>query len=749
MKDRFRRFREIRSLPSASLRIYFLAFLMLAGLGVLSAKLWQEQTVNVAKWKSRIRTGGEVTVRIPSVRGDILDRNGWVLAENRPSFSVDFYFPQMVEAMKEMVKDRNRDKLAKAQEAHHRIAKAELEDPPQIEIEVTRDEMRKKVKIADVVSIINNEIRPKLEEMDLTGEDPNLSLDYNADDVETHYRAREHVPYTFLPNVKFPVVTAATVAKICEHDFGLPGVEVSLRPERHYIYEAFACHMLGYVGKPEDENKEPDYFKANGDKKFDYYKSDIVGRSSLEKFCDKWLRGQPGTRILERSAKGKTGAEKDRIEPIPGNNVYLTIDARIQMIAEKTLREAGVGRAAAVVVDPNNGDVLAMASVPNYDANHFAAITRAQLKELEDDKTNPLISRCIESYPPGSTYKQVTALAILRSGISPKKTWICTGGYKYGGRFMKCTGSHGVMDLSNAIKKSCNSYFYQITNSIGTSSKDGFLQLETVGEALGLGATSGLPISGEDPGVLPGPKYYASKGLLSEMESSGQLANAAIGQGKVVATPLQMAMVSATLANGGKSYYPRLISRVVDNERNDVRDENNQLVVPVEPRLRANLLDLGLTAEDIEIVRKGMWKVVNEDGGTGKRAKIKGVEVAGKTGTAQAYRLGEKDEHGKPKLEKDYRVWFCAFAPYKEPKYAICVMVESGGDKASGGKVAAPIATKIMRESLALIALDKKDEGDQTFRPDILKPVAGNFTPGQRSQSLRRWLAKQDSGICI
>lgn len=735
MKERFQRFREIRALPSASLRIYFFAFLMIAGLGVLSAKLWQEQTTNSAKWRARIRKGGEVTVRIPSVRGDILDRNGWVLAENRPSFSVDIYFPQMVEAMKETVKVRNKAKIAEAREAHRRIQPGELEELPTIETEGIRDGMLKKVRPVDVVSIINTEVIPKLFEMNLTGDNPALSLDYNASEVETHYRAREHVPFTFLPSPSFPSVTAETVAKISEHDFNLPGVEVSLRPDRHYLYKSFACHMLGYVGKPEDEDKEKDYFKGNGDKTFDYYKADIVGRSSLEKFCNEWLRGKPGKRILERSAKGKTGAEKERIEPTPGNNVYLTIDARIQMMAEKTLRESGVGRAGVVVVDPNNGDILAMASVPNYDANQFASITKAQLDALSDDKTNPLISRCIESYPPGSTYKQVTALAILRAGVSPKKTWTCTGGFSYGGRLMKCTGSHGSLDLVGAIKKSCNSYFYQITNYIGDGlkdgkgPKDGFTQLEAVGEALGLGMTSGLEISGEDPGVLPGPKYYTSKGLLAEMDSRGQLANASIGQGKVIASPLQMAMVTATLANGGKSYFPRLISRVVDSERNDVRKEDGNLVIAVEPRLRANLLDLGLSANDIEVVRKGMWEVVNGAGGTGGRAKIKGIEVAGKTGTAQAFRLGEKDETGKPKKEDDNRVWFCSFAPYKEPKYAICVMVESGGKTASGGKVAAPIATKIMKEALALIALDKKDEADTKFRPDVLAAVAGNFNP--------------------
>ena len=722
MKDRFQRIKEIRNLPSVSLRIISLALLMLSAMGALAAKLWHEQMTESEKWRKRIKTSSEVTVRIPSIRGDIRDRNGWPLVENEASYGVDFYFPQMVESMKDTVKGRNHEKIAEAQKAGRRVAKDELVELPLREEELTRDGMRKKVKIPDIVSIINTEVKPKLDALGLSEDDPAASLEYYSEDLEKHYLAREHVPYTFLENVKF-----STVARISENDVGLPGVEVCVRPMRRYLYGAFGCHMLGYVGRPEDESKEPDYLQANGEKTFDYYKSDIVGRASIEKYCDKWLRGKPGKRVLERSAKGKIGAEVERIQPTPGNNVYLTIDARIQMIAEQTLREAGVGRAAAVVVDPNNGDILAMACVPSYDPNTFVE----QLNAMNEDNTDPLLPRYVQCYPPGSTYKQVTALAILRSGISPYKTWNCTGGVKFG-KFMKCTGSHGPRDLWGAIMKSCNSYFYQMSNNIGGNGnpKDGFEQMEAVGQALGLGMTSGLPIDGEEPGVLPGPKYFASKGLLSEMDSGGHLANASIGQGKVEVSPLQMAMITATVANGGKSYYPRLVSRVVDNDRNDVRDENGELVVPIEPRLRANLLEMGLKASDIEVVRRGMSKVVNDPYGTGQKAKIKGIEVAGKTGTAQAYRLEKTvDENGRTKSEKkdDYRVWFTEFAPYKEPKYAICVMVESGGTKARGGSVAAPIATKIMRESLALIAFDKKNEGDEKFRPAFLGAVAGSF----------------------
>ena len=731
MKNRFQRIREIRNLPSASLRVIFFGLVMLSGMGALAAKLWKEQTAQHAKWVGKIKSVGKVIVRIPSNRGDILDRNGWVLAENRASYGVDFYLPEMVEAMKDTVKERNKEKLAKLHEEGKHLTKKEIEETleklPLREVDVARGEMMARVSIPHIVTIIKNEVQPKLYRLGLD-DDPAAKLDFNASILEKHYFAREHVPFAFLENVKFD-----TVAKISENDLGLAGVDPCMRPVRHYLYGAFACHMLGYVGNTKDEAEEADYYTTNdrGEKKpaFDYYKADIVGQYGIEKHCDKWLRGKPGQRILERSAKGKTGAETGRIEPTPGNNVYLTIDARIQMSAEKALRESGVGRAAVVVVDPNNGDILAMACVPNYDANTFVE----KLDELEQDETDPLTPRCTQSYPPGSTFKQITALAGLRGGISPTKTWSCTGGVTYGNRLMKCTGSHGSMNMSDGIMKSCNSYFYQMSNAIGTGSKDGFAQVEAVGQALGLGMKSGLPLDGETAGLLPGPKYFTSKGLLSEMDSGGQLANTSIGQGKVSVSPLQMAMITASVANGGKSYYPRLVSRVVDSERNDVRDENGELVVPVEPKLRANLLDIGLKASDIEILRKGMWRVVNDGGGTGQGAKIKGIEVAGKTGTAQvSRRLNERDAKGNWVTSKDYHVWFTEFAPYKDTRFAICVMVESGGDKARGGSVAAPIATKVMREALALVALDKKEESDEKLRPALLTAVAGNFTPVSR-----------------
>jgi penicillin-binding protein 2 len=672
-----RRFLKLRALSSTALRVYVLSAFMLGMLGVLSAKLWHEQIGNAKKWTDRVRKSSSVTVRIPSVRGEIRDRNGITLVANRSSYGVDFYLPQMVQGYK----DLNDGKV------------------PLVNFRTMRDGMQADVKVADIVEIVNDTVIQRFGDLQ-------LARDYNAGQLERHFRTNEQVPYSYLEDADF-----STVAKISENDMGLPGVEVSLRPVRQYLYGSLAAHILGYVGAPEDINKMAD------SKDFNYYQSEVQGRSNVEKVFDPWLRGKPGRRILERSAKNKIGAELSRDEPVPGSNLYLTVDARIQAIVEQTLKQAGVGRAAVVVVDPQNGDVLAMASVPNYDPNIFIPkISEEDYARLDADVTDPLVNRAIQSFAPGSTYKIVSALAGFMADLTPGKTYNCAGGVTIGNKFMKCWiaekgGAHGSLNLVGAIKNSCNSYFYQW----GRDAK--LINYEKVGDALGLGMRSGLPLSGESPGALPGPRWLAAHGQSILEKSWGHIANTSIGQGSVLASPLQMAMVCSTVANGGTSYYPRLVSRLVDSTGTDVRDEQGNLVVPVEPKVHANLPSMGFSASEIEAVRLGMWKVVNEAGGTGAKARIKGVEVAGKTGTAQFWRVTGKDDRGRPIKEKDNHVWFMCFAPYKQPKYAVVVMIQ--GAK-SGGGVAAPVAQKILTESLAL-------EGGYTPKIAWMDPIRGNL----------------------
>ncbi len=674
-----RRFLKLRMLSSTAIRVYVLGSFMLGMLGVLSAKLWHEQVTNSKKWSDRVRKSSSVTVRIPSVRGEIRDRNGITLVANRSSYCVDFYLPQMVEGYREL----NDGKA------------------PLVNYRTTRDGMQADVKVADIVEIVNDTVIQRFEDLQ-------LARDYNAAQLERHYRTNDQVPYNYLEDADFN-----TVAKISENDLGVPGVEIALRPVRQYLYGSLASHILGYVGAPEDIDKLKDI------KDFTYYQPEVQGRSNIEKAYDQWLRGTPGRRILERSAKNKIGAELSREEPTPGANVYLSIDARIQTIVEQTLKQAGVGRAAVVVMDPQNGDILAMASVPNYDPNMFIPkISEEDYARLNDDSTDPLVNRAIQAFAPGSTYKIVSALAGFLGGLKPNVTFSCAGGVTYGNKFMKCWiaekgGAHGPLNLTGAIKNSCNSYFYQWGN------KAKLINYEKIGDALGLGTRSGLPLSGESPGTLPGPRWLAAQGQSALENSSGHIANTAIGQGAVTASPLQMATVCMTVANGGTSYYPRLVSRLVDASGEDVRDANGSLVVPVEPKVRANLREMGFSAGDIEAVRQGMWKVVNEPGGTGAKARIKGIEVAGKTGTAQFWRIIERDARGRiTKKEKDNHVWFMCFAPYKNPKFAICVMIQ--GAK-SGGGVAAPVAHKILTESLAL---------DGGYSPQIVwrEPIHGHIS---------------------
>ncbi|MGA1130066.1 MAG: penicillin-binding protein 2, partial [Chthoniobacterales bacterium] len=462
----------------------------------------------------------------------------------------------------------------------------------------------------------------------------------------------------------------------------------AVRPVRRYVYGALASHLLGYVGAPEQIDREEAA-------KFNYYQPDTEGKSQIESSFNDELKGTAGARIMQRNAKGKIEREVRSDPPKQGHNVVLTIDARIQYIAENALR--AVGRGAVVVVDPNNGDILAMASVPSFDPNAFIpSISSADWGALTGDATNPLLNRALGAYAPGSTFKIPTALAGLRAGLEEKR-FNCSGGVQFGDKFMQCwiaskNGAHGTLNVESAICVSCNAFFYQYGNAAGID------QITDVGTMLGLGQKSGLPLSGEAAGILPGPAWLQAN-YPRERWSRGQTANVSIGQGFVLATPLQMAMVAASVANWGTSFYPRLVEKIVAQDGTVVRQE------PVE--VRSNLLENGLTADKLGHVRQGMWDVVNRAGGTAAAARMKNYEVAGKTGTAQFWRGGVKDNH----------TWFIAFAPYNKPRYAVSVLVQGAQ---SGGGVAAPIAAKILAD------IFKMEEGTATELA-ALAPAAGSF----------------------
>lgn len=644
---------------SPLLRLQFLGFLMLLGLGTLAARLWWVQVARGAEWTARIRGGSEATVRIPSIRGEIRDRNGVPLVQNRASYEVDFYLPEMVKGYRQR-----------------------YGQPPITDYRGTISGMPKDLKEPDIVKIVNGGIVPRLDDLD-------LARDYNASQLQKHYRTNTEVPYTYIKDIDFP-----TMAKFSEHDVGLPGVDIAIKPVRSYVYGAFAAHLLGYVGAPDDINKEDA-------KKYTFYQGDVDGKSNIEKLMDEYLRGKPGVRHLRRNAKGQIDGVLKEDPPQQGANVFLTLDARIQAIAEEALR--AVSRAGAVVVDPNNGNILAMASVPSFDPNTFIPSIKAKdWKALQKDEGDPLVNRAISALPPGSTFKLVTAFAGLRGTKNlANAKYSCGGGVSYGDHFFRCWVAekhytHGTIGLADAIKVSCDSFFYQYGNAAGIQS------IDVVGKLLGIGEESGLHLSGEQTGNMPGPEWMQIHHP-QERWSQAQTANVSIGQGYTLVSPLQLAMAYVAAANGGTCYYPRLVDKVLDQNDTPVVDEQGK-TVNFAPRIRAELRNQ-VSPQDMELVRQGLWKVVNEDGGTGGRARLKDVVVAGKTGTAQATDRGQEENVA----------WFTCFAPFDQPKYVVAVMVQ--GASGHGGEVAGPIATRILERTLA------QDEGNFDMQVAWLTPA--------------------------
>jgi len=644
---------------SSRLRIQLVGVLMLLGMGALGLRLWWIQVAHGEVWTSQLRGSSQATVRIPSVRGEIKDRNGVTLVQNRASYEVDFYLPEMVKGYRER-----------------------FGPPPLTEYRAIINGMPKDQKEPDIIKIVNGGIVPRLNDLD-------LARDYNAGKLQKHYRNDTEVPYSYVKDIDFP-----TLAKFSEHDVGLPGVDIAIKPVRSYVYGALAAHILGYVGMPNDIDKE----EAG---KFTFYQQDMEGKSNIEKTMDQYLRGKPGVRYLRKNAKGTIEGVLKEDPPQQGANVFLTIDLRIQAIAEEALRV--VSRAGAVVVDPNNGNVLAMMSVPSFDPNTFIPSIKAKdWKALQKDEADPLVNRAISCLPPGSTFKLITSLAGLRGAKNlAGAKYSCGGGVSYGDHFFQCWVAskhytHGTIGLADAIKVSCDSFFYQYGNAAGIQS------IDHIGKMLGIGEESGLQLSGEQTGNMPGPEWMQIHHP-QERWSQAQTANVTIGQGYTLVSPLQLAMAYATIANGGVCYYPRLVDKVLKQDGSPLLDEQGNPAAPP-PRVRSDLRQ-EIPPDRIELVRKGLWKVVNEGGGTGGRAHLQDWVVAGKTGTAQATERGHEENVA----------WFACFAPFDHPKYVVVVMVQ--GASGHGGEVAGPIATRILERTLA------QDEGKFDMQVAWLAPA--------------------------
>jgi penicillin-binding protein 2 len=467
----------------------------------------------------------------------------------------------------------------------------------------------------------------------------------------------------FLPIRLIRDVDFKTVAYIEEHELDFPGITFQVESTRQYPENNMGSHIWGYVGEvTESELAKPKYAS--------YTIGDIMGKEGLEKQYEEELRGQNGYKYLEVTAAGRVLGEypdKPRLNPVRGSILNLEIDWGVQEVAEQELAAQGSG--AIVVIDPRNGAVRALASVPEFDANAFSGvITPAEWKAVSEDSLHPLFNRAIKgTFPPGSTMKPFTAAAGLEYGGVTIDTRFdaCRGAKAFGNRVFKCweKRGHGSLGMIDAIIRSCDVYFYQL------GVREGLNAWSKMAVGCRFGQKTEIDLPGELSGLAPSQEYfdrrYGHAGWTKYL-----VVNLSIGQGEVLVTPLQMAALYAAIANGGDIYKPRLVSKIVT-------PVGDSTVLPPEIVGR-----LPMSQATLNVLHVALIGVVNSGGGTAHQAAVKGFTVAGKTGTAQ-------NPHGGD------HAWFVCYAPAENPEIAVAVLVENAGH---GGSIAAPVARKVMEK---------------------------------------------------
>lgn len=468
-------------------------------------------------------------------------------------------------------------------------------------------------------------------------------------------------------------------AMVAEHRFALPGIEFYDKPLREYVHGALAAQLLGTIGEIDPAELEREDLA-------DYRAGETIGKTGIEAAYEVHLRGRSGgvNRIVD--VAGRAIEELDRIEPTPGGRIVLAMDLDLQKAAEDAFIPADPTEprrmGAVVALDPRNGDVLAMASSPSYDANAFAgSISRDVWQALNADEWHPMRNRAVAGvYPPGSTYKAfVAAAGLSEKAITPAQTTHCNGYYRLGRRVYRCwkKGGHGTVDLQRALAGSCDVYFYELGRKLGVET------LARYARMFGLGAPTGIAVRGEATGLVPTPEW--KRRARREPWVEGETISLSIGQGANLVTPIQLAVAYATIANGGSVVEPRVVLRK--------ETWDGELVEALPPVVRAtNAIDPGV----LEIVKRGLMSVVMDPGGTGRRAQVPGINVAGKSGTTQVVGLDVVKGLEPKDIPIRYRdhALFAAFAPVESPEIVVVAIVEHAGG--GGGALAAPMTQKVM-----------------------------------------------------
>src|SRR5436305_437478 len=562
---------------------------------------------------------------IPAPRGQITDRTGLPLAQNKVSYNLAISFPTPLDFTDAKTVAFAREKIAKAAKLTGRA-----------------------VKISD-------------------------------DAILRHYHNRGILPLEIAQNLSKSEYEAV-------EDRAKEFMVVRPIYVRTYPNGKVARQIVGYTGKT----------GRNLDGIIDNHETlwpETEGRDGLEQTFNEMLTGKRGEYKITFDKDGRKTSEKLIKSAVPGNNVITTLDLRLQQLAEKAL-ESKAKRGAIVIVDPTDGDILVMASWPTYDPNLFVpSISAEKFKQLQDDPDIPLLARAFRSaYPPGSTFKVAVGIAALETGaVHADDLYQCVPGIQIGNLTFHNwkKGDQGALNFVQALTQSCDTWFYQV------GIKTGAEPIIEWALKLGFGAKCGIPLRGEAEGRVPNDEYM--KATHGRRLLNGDIANMSIGQGDIQVTPLQMAQAMGVVANGGTFYQTRLVQQV--------QTFDNQIVTAYSVRAKRTL---NLSSETMEEVRAGMIEVVNGPNGTGHEAQLEGVEVAGKTGTAQ----------WGPKNKERTAAWFAGFLPAEEPKYAFAAIYEGEvGSKVHGGTTAAPMIADIFQEIYKRTASNRgRREGTQEIR---------------------------------
>ncbi|MBR5587852.1 MAG: penicillin-binding protein 2 [Kiritimatiellae bacterium] len=572
-------------------RFLTLAVIFVVGIAILLLRLWNVQVLDSPQYGAAQSAQSFRYVEIPGLRGRIFDRNGEILADNRPSYSVVLYCEELRSAGRYT---------------------------------------------ADAADALIDQLAERL----------GLSRTVKQQQVVTHVRTSLPMPLVLWQDVDY-----RTIAYLSEWAEDLPGVAVLARPRRIYPNGALAAHTIGYVGAP---GKALSNYTNSG-RKWNYRLPELRGRAGLEAQYDEFLSGKSGEENLQVDSRGYTRDRYVCEEAFPGHDLTTTLDVRLQRIAEHAL----AGRpGAAVALDPRNGDVLAIASAPGYDLNAMipphAGTTLARLNTTPG---LPFIHRAIQAqYAPGSVFKPFVAIAAQEfANFNPDTLCECTGIYTDYNCRLRCAQryGHGELDLRQAIMRSCNPYFCTMGVSIGMEF------ISKIAQQVGFGNETGIDLPAEADGFLPSPEWKLRRHKIKW--NPVDTAQCAIGQGAITATPLQVANATAAIAMRGKRYQPRLVSMDAPNGR----------LIETLPWRKASL----------DAVIEGMRMTVRS--GTGQTMQVEGVDVAGKTGTAEYMDRGVRRKH----------VWCTAFAPADKPEIVVCVMLDNG---TGGGKDAGPVVQKIL-----------------------------------------------------